>query len=499
MRFRYILPAALLTAGSAFAQAGATTPNAVGVWNSQVFGFFGWFIGTGFTAGTGGNQMWQSLPPELTTFFRNGAGARELDFRGVEMNVTQFGSAQPLDSPRFQVRNSIPGFAGGSRWTPGATIYVDMASVAGGVNATGLPAGTTMRICMDLGAGNAVAVPTAPGGTSEALLGIWQDFQMQLGDGFGLFAVATSTEPTAGVAGLSYSGGSTNTGQNFIVPNIPFSGEFVWTWLFEQSMIQPVINASIISAGGQILGGGPPPVPFAVQYNDGRGAIHPVAGDAVSYNGNSSYGNGDGASVWFAPFTLFSGDVAAPGVSDPFPETWNTGAAFIYQEPVSKYIDDICILTGNALAGATLSPFGANHGLWLGSDLPTFLNVTALLNGLAFADVSGGFQWAGPTVKAYDSAANPGGIFGRNLTQMAGYVDTNGALLTGVREHRTLICGPQCGYTVFANAAPSPNFLGFGVYPGALAGQTFSVQCWMLDMTVQQIVDTTNVAVARLQ
>lgn len=505
MRFRYVLPAALLTAGSAFAQAGAAVPNAVGLWNSSLFGFFGWFIGTGFPAGTAGNQMWQSLPPELTTYHRNGSALRQLDVRGFEMNVTHFTAGGGLyDTPRMQVRNAIPGFAGGTRWTPGATVYADLASIPLGINAVGTAAGTTFRVSMDLGAGGAVAVPTAPGGSGDAILAVWQDFQKQLGDGFGLYAVASSTEPTAGIAGTSYSGGSTNAGQNFILPNVPFSGEWVWTWLLEQSMIQPVVNAEFISSTGNILGGGAPPVPFAVKMDDGRHGIYPVAGDAVSYNGNSTYGNPAPAAIgttWFAPFVQFSGDVAAPGITDPLPEIWQSGPMYIYASPVAKYIDDICVLTGGCLPGqgAILNPAGSFHGLWLGTDLPFLINITLLLNGLVFADVSSGFQWAGPSTMMYDSALNPGSLIGRNLANITGYVAANGAVLTGVREHRTLLAGPQSGYTPVSNAAPSPTLLGFGVYPGALAGQTFAIQCWLLDMNILQIVDVSNVAVTRLQ
>lgn len=47
--------------------------------------------------------------------------------------------------------------------------------------------------------------------------------------------------------------------------------------------LETITNASLISGGGQILGGKVPPVPFSVQFVDGRGALHPVAGDSVSY------------------------------------------------------------------------------------------------------------------------------------------------------------------------------------------------------------------------
>lgn len=503
MRFRYILPAALLTAGSAMAQAGAPIPNAVGVWNSSVFGFFGWSIGTGFPAGTAGNSMWQALPPELTTYFRAGAGgARELDFRGVEMNLTFFGAQTgPFDSPRIQVRSAAVNPVQTQRWIPGATTYVDIPSIPNFVNFGGNPAGTTARFALDLGPGNAVAVPTEAGGVGTAIMLVYQDFQQQFGDGLGIHTVSSSTEPVSGgAAALAYGGGSTNTGLNF---SLPAQFEWTWTWLFEQSMIQPVADASLISTTGQILGGGPPPAPFTVTMNDGRRAIHPVAGNGVSYAGNSSYGGGAGT-TWFVPFVIFSGDVTAPGVTDPNPEVWNTGGNnYIYRHSTQKWIDDFCALTAACPAGtgAILNPNNSNHAIWLGIDLPSLINVGVLLNGLAFADISAGPQWAGPSVLAFDSAVNPGGLLGRNLANVLGYIDgATGAPLTGIREHRTVLTGPQSGWTpVSVLAAPSPTLLGFGQYQGGLAGETFAINCWLLDLNTTTITDVSNVAVVRLQ
>ncbi|MBI3819940.1 MAG: hypothetical protein HY286_14685 [Planctomycetes bacterium] len=509
MRFRYILPAALLTAGSAMAQAGAATPNAVGVWNSSTFGFTAWYIGTGFPAGSLGNKMWQSFPPELTSYFRNNSNCvRELDFRGFETTVAHFGTAFPLASPHMQVRNTIPAVIGGAnRWLPGNTIYANIASIPGGVNMTGVPAGAVVRVAMIMG--TAAICPTAPSGVGEALMGVHEDFQSELGDGAGLFEVSTQNEPIAGLPGVSLSGGSTSGGQNFVLPtgNIfgfgVISGEYCWTWFYEQSMVQMVTNAEIISAGGQILGGGAPPIGFAIKMNDGRDPLFPVTNDVVSYSGNSSYGNpGPIGTVWFAPFVQFSGDVMTPGITDPFPEVWSDGPMFIYCNGVQGWIDDVCVLTGGCLPGegAILNPANSRHALWLGTDLANgLLNPTLLINGLIFADTSSGFQQAGPASKMYDSNLNAGGLLARNLTTVNGYYNQAGVFQAGQREHRTVLTGPQCGYTPVVVAPGSVTMLGFGVYNGGLGGQTFSTQSWMLDTVAGLIIDVSNSATCRLQ
>lgn len=519
MRFRYLLPAVLLTAGSAMAQAGAATPNAVGVWSSRAFGFVGWFIGTGYPAGQGGNTMWQALPPELTTYFRSNTGAnpntRELDFRGVEMTVTHFNSfILAYDGPRIQVSAAKPNPAQTQRWIPDNTVvgspYVDIASTPGLV-VGGSPAGTVYKLAFNI---PAVRIPTVtPGGTGNAIMLVWQDYMKTLGDGNDLYVVSTSTEPGAGgIQSVSYSGGSIVSGQNFIVPNgfptATSSCEYCFTWLFEQSMIQMVKNAKIISQTGQILGGGPPPAPFTVDYDDGRGAVYPNPGEAVSYNGNSTYGNpqpdGNFSSTWFAPFVLFSGDVPVASPTDPTPETWDTGGNnYIYRQDVRDWIDDFCAITGACPpgTGAIINPSGSNWGIWMGIDLPNFVNITVLLNGIAFADINS-IQWSGPISMAYDNPANLLGLLGRNLANVAGYLAANATPILGIKEHRTLLVGPQSGYTPVGGGADlngNGSQLGFGVNPGGLGGNTFAVQCWMIDLAITQVVDVTNVAEARLQ
>jgi len=510
MRFRYLLPAVLLTAGSAMAQAGAATPNAIGVWNSNAFGFVAWYVGLPFAPGTPGTNMWQALPPEVTTYFRSGpAGARELDFRGVELTVSYgfFQTHATYDGPRVQIQKAKPNPAQLKRWIPdnAGLPYVDVASTPGLINGT-LGAGNILRIYLNMAA---VAIPTAPAGVGNAIMFVWQDFDMTYGDGNDLFFVGSSTEPAAGGdQAISYSGGSTPAGQNFILPNGFFgptsSSEYCVTWCFEQSMIQPVKNGKLVSSTGFIIGGASPPAPFTVDHIDGRGAIHPNPGEWISYSGNSTYGNpqpnGGLTNTWFAPFTLFSGDVPVASPFDPTPETWDTGGNnYIYKQSVQDWIDDFCAITAacGAGTGALINPSNSNYGLWLGIDLPAFINVTVLLNGIAFADISS-IQWAGPVSMMYDNNVNASGLLGRNLASIAGYFDGSATPLIGIREHRTLLAGPQSGYTP-VTVFNMPNQLGFGINPGGLGGHTFSVQCWMLDLNITQVVDVTNVATARLQ
>ncbi|MBI3818225.1 MAG: hypothetical protein HY286_06000 [Planctomycetes bacterium] len=519
-----IASAAIISSGLAIAQSGAPTPNAIGIWNSSTYGFTAWFIGTGYPSGPPfpNDMMWQALPPELTTYFRNNSTCvRELDFRGVEVSVAHFGfgATTPLNSPNFQVRNSIPynvpSAAGVVRWTPGNTIYANLASIPGAINTALIPIGAIIRISMILS--TPAVVPVATGGAGEAVMGVWNNFTATTpGVLQSLSVVSTQSEPTTGASSaspitpaVSLSGGTAYTGQVFLLPtgNIfgfgVISGEYCWTWFFEQSMVQMVVNSEVTSSSGQILGGGAPPISFAFRQNDGRESLYQRAGDTVSYSGNSTYGNpGPIGTVWFAPFVQFSGDVGAPGATDPPPEIWADGPMYIYCSPLQGYIDDLCLLTSGCIpgTGAALNPANSRHGLWLGVDLGNNLfNPLLLVNGLVFADVSSGFQWAGPASKTYNSVSNPAGLFARNLTNLSGYYDANGTAIVGLMEQRTLLVGPQSGYTPFALAPGSLQFYGFGTYMGGLAGTTFSMQAWMLDTVSGQIVDVTNVATARLQ
>jgi len=505
MRFRYLLPATLLVAGSAFAQTGAT--NAIGVWNSSTFGFIGWFIGTGFTAGATGNSMWQILPAEVTTHFGNTAGYggatfRALSWRGYECSVTQFNAPGNVDGPKVEIRRTVVNPASTQRWLPDFTapgLYATLPSVPN-VIPFGTVAGTHVRISALL----AGAVPVqagSPGGGGLAF--VIQDFQTQYGDGIGLHPIATTNEPTAGSpASISYSGGSTSGGQNFILPNVPQSGEYCVTHLFEDAMIQPVKNAQLVTSGGTILGGGSPPAPFTVTYDNGRGAIHAVAGDSLTYSGNSRLGNpvqGFLGTTYFAPFVLFSGDL---GPGDPVAsfygtgETWNTGAIFTYGSPVRSWIDDFCVLSGACPVGtgAVINPANSSWGIWEGIDLIAgALNFNVLLNGLGYADISSGPSHAGPASVAFDSAAAPLGLLARNAVNAgAGFLGAGGVPLTQVAEFSSML-NPQAGYT------PAVVSKAFGTYPGGFPGSYFAVQCWMISVSTNTIDAMSNVAVIRLQ
>jgi hypothetical protein len=515
MRFRYLLPATILVAGSAFAQTGAS--NAIGVWNSSTFGFIGWYIGTGFAAGATGNSMWSVLPAEVTTHFGNTTGygaatSRSLSWRGYECSVTHFNSLEPShDGPTVELRTTVPNGASPQRWLPDFTAGGLYATVAGvpALIPGGTPAGTHYRISATLA--GAASVP-AGSATGQGIAWVWKDFQTQYGDGGGLHVTSTVSEPTGpGVAGISYSGGTAGA-QNFILPNFAFgggpaSGEYCVTHLFEDAMIQPVKNANIITSGGTILGGGSPPAPFTVSYNNGRGAIHAVAGDSLTYNGNSRLGSpvqGSLGTTYFVPFVLFSGDL---GVGDPVNgsspystpnagEVWNSGAIFVYGSPLRSWIDDFCVLSGACPAGtgAIINPANSSWAFWQGIDsqaIPFALNFNVLLNGLGYADVSQGPNHAGPTSVAFDSAAAPLGLLARNpVNGAAGFLGAGGAAITTVSEFSTML-NPQAGY--------SPSLVGkaFGTYPGGLPGTYFAIQCWMMDLNTNTVTDMSNMAIIR--
>jgi hypothetical protein len=450
--------------------------------------------------------MWQTLPPELTTRF--GAfptNPRTLQFRGFEMTVTHFSPPGTVFAgPSIELRDTLPNPAVLERWLPGPNLYASFPSIPGLITA-GSPIGSMVRLAAKLS--SAAAVPAgSPAGLGLTL--VWTNIQT-IGGFPNLLMVSSTTEPSStGIAAFSFSGFSYTTSagtQNGILPNSigsGSSGEFCFTWLFDDPVIQPVKNAQITSASGMILGGGPSPAPFTVQFEDGRGALYARGGEAISYNGNSRLGNpvqGSAGTVFFCPFVVFSGDMGPPGL-DPAPEHWVAGRTPVKNTSVRKWIDDLCFVSSACPAGtgALVDPGNHSSALWTGVDLPLF-NSTILMGSLAFADVSQGTKWAGPATVAHDSIAAPFGILSRNpVVASAAYVSPGGLPLPLVSEHRTLLT-PQAGYTPCVNGTTLPNgMFGFGIYPGGLGGHSISIHCWMLDMTTGKIVDTTNLAVVRL-
>ncbi|MBI3817125.1 MAG: hypothetical protein HY286_00415 [Planctomycetes bacterium] len=480
------------------------TGSATGIWSSMGFGTFAWPVGTGFPAGTGGNSMWAVLPPELTAYFECNNGGPYLRFRGVEFEVGTFNiSAPAFDSPNIEIRDAAPNPNNLARRVPGAELFATFPSTPNSVQG-GLGYGAAYRLCYDFGPGNSAPVKSLGRGLSF----VWKDYDKQYGDGNGILLVSTANEPTGtGADSISYSGATTPSGQHYILPTFtyqgqPVSGEFVVTWLFDQSMIQAVKNARVMASNEQILGGGSPPSPYTIQFEDGRASIYINPGDAVSFNCNSRLGTFDSggvSSVWCAPMVQLSSDLGSPGATDPLPENWYSGPVTVHAMSLQQFIDDLLFLFGSPPGtGAALNPNDSTLALWLGIDLPDFLNYTILSNGLAFADVSSGPQWSGPMVEMYDSASNSSAPIGRNLANVAGYYDNLGQYISGIREYRTLWGPGQSGYTPIVAAPSSSTMLGFGVYNGGMTGATFSIQCWMLDMQTSKILDVTNVAVVHL-
>lgn len=498
---------------NAWSQCSLNIPNAIGIWRSDGFNFKKFVIPPPTSpyaaAPTNGHTVWQVLPAELCTYFRTGLGAnarnRELDFRGVEFNVT-YSNGIPIafNSPNVLITDMlVPILATPTRYAPSPSA-VGLTFV-GGINAIpGSSINKYWRLSYIKGGAPFVVTPGMAG-----IAFVWQDYETQFGSGKSLEMATTTNEPalTATDADNSFSGYTPNLGTPKIMANFGLggsnSGEFCITWFFDQSMIQPIKNATLATLTSIVPGGGLYPRPYSIICDDGRGALFPFTGDVVSYSGNSNRGypataaGAPGSNDWLIPFVLFSGDIT---VVDPLPEIWSTGGNnYIYKEKVSKWIDDLIVAFGGSPGfGGVVSPFGANFGLWLGVDFPAFLDPLVLVNGITFADISAGPQWAGPEACTYDSILNLGGQFCRNLVNMAGSPYALPFLGLGLREHRTLINLPQAGYSPLVTV-PGTGMLGFGKVPISLFPNTFSIQCWVYDTGIGKIVDTTNVAITRLQ
>lgn len=515
---RRIVPVAsvasmLLFTESAFSQCSSLIPNAVGIWRSDNFDFTNFTIPVPpYLAATPGYRAWQVLPAELCTYYRCGTGKRELDFRGIEFNVV-YNNPIPLafDTPDILITDQLVPVA------PPVTTRVGPAPLAVGLTFLGAPnaipgglagAGLVHRLSY-IKAGAPFVV--SPG--SMGVAAVWLNYEMQFGHGSSLEFVATTTEPvgTFTDADNSFSGYSVPpaltpvTWPNFIFGGSPCSGEFCITWLFDQSMIQPVRNAKMV--GGVIppaLGGGVYPPGFHFTFDDGRGSIISTAGDTISYNGNSSRGypataaGAPSCNTWLVPFVMFEGDVIGLPFTDPPPELWLTGPSYIYKQSVADWVDDAIVLFGGAPGlGVALDVNKCYLGLWLGIDLAPLLNITMFINSITFADVSSP-QWAGPSVCVYDSIKNPAGLISRNLINSAGSPYDPASVPLVFREHRTLVNAPQSGYTpIMPIAGAPPGSVGFGTVPPLALGLSFGIQCWVFDSG--QVIDVTNVAITRFQ
>ncbi len=513
MRTRFLaLPATLLLAGTVVAQSGVVVPNAIHLWRSDTFLSF--TSNMGAAAGQTGFNAWQTLPPDVLAYFRNAThptlpGARSLDFRGFE--VTLFnptaGAANAQATPTLELRRAVENPAAQGRLLPTGPLLVSFPPVVLGV----LPAAEVLKFSIDLGTpGISVSAGSAVG---HGLAAQYLNVGIAFGGANSLQTVHSGNPGVLGyessplsLSGLTIpplaAGAPLYMDQLLLGGLTTASTELQVTYLFEQSLIQPVKNSILVTAATPLPGGGAMPVPFPFYMDDGRGALLPVGGDGISYTGNSNYQSQGLGPVWFIPLTMFDGDIGAGGGTDPLPENWvGAGGApensYIYKKSVIAWIDELLIAFGGTPgAGALLNPANSNQGLWLGVDLFLgLLNPTILVNSVNFADISGGPAHAGNEFTAYHSLLAPGGIFGRNLVN---YAPTTNPISNAVGEQATML-NPQTGYTDFV---PTPNgFRGFGENPGgaAIAGRAFYVTCWMLDtastttVTNNNILDMTNV------
>jgi hypothetical protein len=502
MRFSFaMLAAPLLLTSAVSAQA---NPNAIGLWRSDA-PTFAYFVIVNIPAGQTGNSVWACLPPDLITYFRPQAsgGVRELDFWGMEMKVVTppntTANPKPHALPSVEIRRAvqanppnegalIPFF---NPVNPNDGMFVKTVSpgnIVVAANTAGYGLYTTKFML-----GASVPVP-AGNSAGEGIAWVWSDYCKQ----YGSPAMATSpqlslmmavtTNETHGATTPGFSGQTTAAAVN---TNLGNTNEFCVTLYFEQSMIQWVKNGKLLPPGGTI----PPAVTFPVQFDDGHGALTPGAGEWISYtaNSNKSLKPGNSTNVWLVPFILFEGDVQV-GI-DPTPENWvgNGGAvqnAYIHPMPLKKWLDDLAALFGmvGPSLGQALNPNDSTLGLWLGVDLPNFVNITALLNAFILADATAP-SFAGPETKMYDKTNNPNGMLVRNFSAW----NTN---LQGEMRH---LQTTQTGYSPIISQTANGD-LGIGQNPGLpqLAGMGFFMTCWILDKSSPtnpigyNIIDMTN-------
>lgn len=484
------LPATILVAGTALSQ--APTPNAIGLWRSSGIVT----TGIGFLtvpAGTTGLSVWQVLPPDVLTYFRpaGAGGLRQLDFRGLEFKMfRQAGTTATI--PQIDLSTAVQAAAPNEgRYVPGAGVLASFPSQAWTFG---------NNVITQLQYINATPVAVPAGTTAgQGLAARYVDYCSTGGVNQKTLLVYTTNES----AGPALNGINAGTGDLFIEAAGPFpTHETTTSFLFNQSMIQPIKNSTLTSGGSALLGGGTVPAGvFNFVSDDGRGGLKPSGGETLSYLANSNATASPAVgNAWVIPFVMVESDVAFG--TNPAPENWvgNGGSpelAYIHKMSLQKWIDDILTLglglpTGSGI-GAVLNPNNSSLGLWLGADLPAFSNLIMVLNSFLFTNPNVP-SYAGPELTMFDSVNSPTSIIGRNLVNLGTKIAENKHWGT-----------PQTGWTVVVGGAPP--VVGFGANPGgaSVAGLGFYVNCWVYDFssptnpTGAEIVDVTNVIKYTLQ
>lgn len=488
------LPASLLLAGSALAQ--APTPNAIGLWHSSELINSGIGFNT-VPAGTVGLSVWQVLPPDVLTYFRpQGAGAlRELDFRGLEFKMFRTGTPIGLSEiPQIDITRAVQAAA------PNEGRYVPDAAVLASFPAAPwtFPTGVVVQLQYVN-----VAPVAVPAGTSagQGLAARYVDYCKTGGAGQKVILAYTFAESN----GPALNGLNGGAGDIFMdAAGFPAS-ETTTSFLFDQSMVQPIKNSTLSSGGSPLLGGGSVPAGvFNFVSDDGRGGLKPSGGQTLSYLVNSNKGaNPAFGSVWVLPFVMLEGDTQFG--TNPAPENWvGNGAsvenAYIHSMSWRKWVQDLLFAglgvppAGGMAIATALNPNDSTLGLWLGIDLPAFQNLVLLVNSFLFASTANGPAWAGPETTMFDSLLAPTAPIGRNLVNLGTKIAEN--------KHWNV---PQTGWT--AAMGFFPPLMGFGVNPGgaSVAGVGFYVTAWVFDVssptnpTGVEMIDMTNVAKFTLQ
>ncbi|HKE00669.1 MAG TPA: hypothetical protein VKE69_06645, partial [Planctomycetota bacterium] len=387
---------ALLFAPSLLA-ASAAAQNAVGLWRSDDPDGQNLGIGQNIPDGTVGVRGWTVLPPDVTMYFKPQAqgAARELDFRGIEfrMFLNVMNSAGVQEVPKVEIRRAIQAaIPNQARYVPD---YVT-------------PPYAVFPAQAWVGTGNRVfryvlpeSVPVPSGSSAgTGLCAVFVDYckfgASPVSSGEKALLMVTDNESGSGSNG--FSGFTSATGNNTFVGS---TNEFTVNFLFDQSMMQPAKNVTLVQPGADLLDDkGPyPPNVTALLMDDGRGALRMNASNVISFMVNSDKSlHGSSASTWIVPLIMLENDIAAAGTTNPTPENWvgNSNApdlAYVHPMPMQKFLDDLATSAGsppNSGVGAALNPRNTTLPIWLGVDLPSFQNLTILARSLTYADISSG-------------------------------------------------------------------------------------------------------------